>query len=78
MTSLFAENAGRVFAEPFDVTDPAAVSQGVARAEADAGPIDILVNNVGMTHRGGCPGSRGTSVTGPVAFRPLLDRTRVV
>jgi gluconate 5-dehydrogenase len=48
---LAAETAGTVFAEPFDVTDPAAVSQGVARAEAEAGPIDILVNNVGMTDR---------------------------
>ena len=48
---LVAETEGRVFAEPFDVTDPAAVSQGVARVEAEAGPIDILVNNVGMTHR---------------------------
>lgn len=48
---LAAETGGRAFAESFDVTDPAAVSQGVARAEAEAGPIDILVNNVGMTHR---------------------------
>jgi hypothetical protein len=26
----------------------------------------------------GCPGSRGFSVTGPVAFKPLLDRTPAV
>ena len=30
-----------------DVTDEAAVSNGVARIEAEAGPIDILVNNAG-------------------------------
>ncbi|WP_270889302.1 glucose 1-dehydrogenase [Pedococcus sp. 5OH_020] len=41
----------RVHAVPFDVTDAGAVRQGVARAEALAGPIDILVNNTGMQHR---------------------------
>ena len=35
----------------FDVTDPAAVAAGVARIEADLGPIDILVNNAGMQFR---------------------------
>jgi len=36
----------------FDVTEPHAVEDGVARIEADVGPIDILVNNAGMQHRG--------------------------
>jgi gluconate 5-dehydrogenase len=36
----------------FDVTDHAAVQAGVARIEAEIGPIDILVNNAGMQHRG--------------------------
>ncbi len=36
----------------FDVTDHAAVLSGVARIEAEVGPIDILVNNAGMQHRG--------------------------
>jgi gluconate 5-dehydrogenase len=36
----------------FDVTDAAAVDAGVARIEAEIGPIDILVNNAGMQHRG--------------------------
>lgn len=31
----------------FDVTDHAAVMQGVAAAEATAGPVEILVNNAG-------------------------------
>jgi len=35
----------------FDVTDPAAVAAGVARIEAELGPIDILVNNAGMQFR---------------------------
>jgi gluconate 5-dehydrogenase len=34
----------------FDVTDPAAVAEAVARIEAD-GPIDILVNNAGQQFR---------------------------
>jgi len=37
---------------PFDVTDSAAVDAGVARIEAEVGPIEILVNNAGMQHRG--------------------------
>jgi gluconate 5-dehydrogenase len=48
---LATEAGGKVFAQLFDVTDPTAVAQGVAQAEAEAGPIDILVNNAGMQHR---------------------------
>ena len=35
----------------FDVTDGAAVTEAIARIEADVGPIDILVNNAGMQRR---------------------------
>lgn len=35
----------------FDVTDGAAVVEGVGRIEAEVGPIDILVNNAGMQRR---------------------------
>ncbi len=42
---------GTVVAEAFDVTDPGAVTAGVARIEEHAGPIDILVNNTGVQHR---------------------------
>ncbi|WP_439891137.1 glucose 1-dehydrogenase [Ralstonia sp. 25C] len=35
----------------FDVTDSAAVTEGIARVEAELGPIDILVNNAGMQRR---------------------------
>src|SRR5262245_36390203 len=38
-------------AAPFDVTDGRAVSEGVARIEAEIGPIDILINNAGMQRR---------------------------
>jgi gluconate 5-dehydrogenase len=37
--------------QPFDVTDPDAVTAGVARIEAAIGPIDILVNNAGIQRR---------------------------
>jgi gluconate 5-dehydrogenase len=44
--------AGRkVSIAAFDVTDQAAVEAGVARIEAETGPIDILVNNAGMQKR---------------------------
>ncbi len=36
-----------VSAMPFDVTDGEAVNDGIARVEAEIGPIDILVNNAG-------------------------------
>jgi gluconate 5-dehydrogenase len=35
----------------FDVTDAQAVAEGVARAQELAGPLDVLVNNVGVQHR---------------------------
>jgi gluconate 5-dehydrogenase len=35
----------------FDVTDPDAVTTGVATVERDIGPIEILFNNAGMQHR---------------------------
>ena len=35
----------------FDVTDPQAVREGVAKVEAETGAIDILINNAGMQHR---------------------------
>jgi gluconate 5-dehydrogenase len=35
----------------FDVTDQAAVEAGVARIEAEIGPIDILINNAGTQKR---------------------------
>jgi gluconate 5-dehydrogenase len=40
------------FEAPFDVTSRAQVDAGVARIEAEFGPIDILVNNAGMQRRG--------------------------
>ena len=40
-----------VHACAFDVTDPQAVAAGVARCEAEFGPIDILVNNAGIQRR---------------------------
>lgn len=39
---------GTALAVPMDVTDPAAVSGGVATVEAELGPVDLLVNNAGL------------------------------
>jgi gluconate 5-dehydrogenase len=40
-----------VHAVPFDVTDPAAVSTGIAHIEETVGPLDVCVNNAGMQRR---------------------------
>lgn len=40
-----------VSAAAFDVTDEAAVDQGVGRIEREIGPVAILVNNAGMQFR---------------------------
>ncbi|MFC4502600.1 MULTISPECIES: SDR family oxidoreductase [Streptomyces] len=48
---LAVEHGDRVRTVAFDVTDPAAVAEGVARVEADTGPLSILVNNTGAQHR---------------------------
>src|SRR4051794_25382243 len=39
---------GRAIAIPGDVTDRQAVARAVDIAEAELGPIDLLVNNAGM------------------------------
>jgi gluconate 5-dehydrogenase len=49
--AALAATGASVFSAAFDVTDAAAVQAGVARIEAEVGPIDILVNNAGMQHR---------------------------
>jgi NAD(P)-dependent dehydrogenase (short-subunit alcohol dehydrogenase family) len=43
-----AEAGGKAAALAFDVTDPAAVAEGVAGAERALGPVDVLVNNAGV------------------------------
>ena len=41
-----------VLTAAFDVTDRAAVIAGIAKIEADVGPIHILINNAGIQRRG--------------------------
>jgi 3-oxoacyl-[acyl-carrier protein] reductase len=43
-----ASAGGRAMAAAFDVTDADAVREGVARVEAELGPVDVLVNNAGV------------------------------
>ena len=49
--SALAAEGVKARGRAFDVTDAASVEQGVAAVERDAGPIDILVNNVGIQRR---------------------------
>lgn len=42
-----AGKKGRALAVAADLSDPASLSHAVARAEAEMGPIDILINNCG-------------------------------
>jgi gluconate 5-dehydrogenase len=44
-------DGGTAHGAAFDVTDAAQVRAGVARIEAEIGPIDILVNNAGIQRR---------------------------
>jgi NAD(P)-dependent dehydrogenase (short-subunit alcohol dehydrogenase family) len=41
---------GEAHVVALDVTDPASIDSAVARAEREAGPIDILVNNSGVSN----------------------------
>ena len=49
--NTFAENTG-IAVYKFDVSDFAACEQGVAQIESDLGPVDVLVNNAGITRDG--------------------------
>jgi gluconate 5-dehydrogenase len=49
--SKLAEGGARVRALAFDVTSEDSVTEAIAHAESDIGPLDILVNNAGMQHR---------------------------
>ena len=46
--SLVEQTGARAVAIPTDIRDRAAVEACVARAEAELGPIDVLVNNAGV------------------------------
>jgi NAD(P)-dependent dehydrogenase (short-subunit alcohol dehydrogenase family) len=51
--SIIATEGGTALAVAADVTDLSSVRKAVAAAIADFGRIDILHNNVGVTHMGG-------------------------
>src|SRR3954468_15495977 len=47
----FRDAALRAGLAAFDVTDSAQVNDGIGRAMAEHGAIDIVINNAGMQHR---------------------------
>jgi len=47
----YAKNGIKCYGYKFDVTNEAAVIEGVANIEAEVGPIDILINNAGIIKR---------------------------
>jgi gluconate 5-dehydrogenase len=51
VTEIKESSGAVVHAVPFDVTDPAAVSAGIAHIEDTVGPLDVCVNNAGMQRR---------------------------
>ena len=52
VTAEIAAAGGRAIAVKADVAEPAAVEAMVARAEAELGPVTILVNNAGIAWQG--------------------------
>ncbi len=48
---LAEETGGTTHPYAFDVTDPGAVEDAVARIEDEVGPLDVLVNNTGVQQR---------------------------
>ncbi len=61
---------GRALAVAFDVADFSAVTSAVARAAAELGAIDVLVNNAGIPEGMGIAQFRTTQ---PEAWRPYID-----
>lgn len=70
MAKAIAGEDGRAVACAFDVTDIAAVREGVAAAEAALGPLDVLVNNAGVPPSMGVKPFRETT---PEEWRPYVD-----
>lgn len=66
-----SSSRGTAYAAPFDVADPQALAAGVAAAQAQFGPIDILVSNAGI------PESRRTVLFSEsipeLDWRPYVD-----
>lgn len=61
------EAGGRALVVPFDVTDAAGVSAAHRRVTAGAGPVDVLVNNAGITV------FRNFDRTTPAEFRAIIE-----
>lgn len=46
-----ARQGGRLLTVPLDVTDPASWAAAKAKVESALGPVDVLVNNAGVSHQ---------------------------
>ena len=51
LSERITQSGGTALAVDLDVTDANSIAQAVARAEDEAGPISILVNNAGIPPR---------------------------
>jgi NAD(P)-dependent dehydrogenase (short-subunit alcohol dehydrogenase family) len=45
-----SDDSGRLHGQSLDITDPAACDEAFARIRAEHGPVDLLLNNAGITH----------------------------
>jgi NAD(P)-dependent dehydrogenase (short-subunit alcohol dehydrogenase family) len=65
------DELGRVgigaMARPCDITDPDQVGTTIARVNEALGPVDILINNAGITHRSAFADTR------PEVFRRVME-----
>jgi NAD(P)-dependent dehydrogenase (short-subunit alcohol dehydrogenase family) len=45
-----SDDSGRVYGRSLDITDAAACDEAFSRLRAEHGPVDLLINNAGITH----------------------------
>ena len=57
----------------WDVADPEASAEGVKQVEAELGPVDVLVNNAGITRDGMFHKMTFDAVVGGAAHQPRFD-----
>lgn len=71
VAAALCEEGVKAISVPFDVTDMAAVEQGIDRIRAELGPVDILVNNAGGVPEGKLP--EPFVKTSAADWQPIID-----